>query len=431
MKINIIWGKYVVYDYGQVNIAGFIGETSIDIKNESGAVVSELVIDTTNRTIIKLPTLSTNATYDIEIDDGSVVSQTQLPSEDPSAERDGIKISHLQSTSHLEPGDIFALSRDDGQDGSYDRTLHVTLADLIAAIQPAAAYTLTVNSTDGGEVFPSSPENHQAGESVVAGINMDPAYNFLSWTSDWSNLNGSTDTNLNFQMPAQNVTLTPNVELADPSEWDSVLHQSKDPPPGEGWGGWDPNDSKYTNGETKTTNPEDSLYFYHSEGTTTYTSILTITNEYDWFLSEILAGNYANLQLDYIDENDSIVNTLAGDPMSYTDQGLLEQYFGPQDPYLAPKKLGIQNASDNPTVTIGETAPEAPSIGDIWFNDVADELKVWNGSWVHSKKYLSMQFDQPYSNIRARITKLDTQETVISSKFYVYSDSDPVFGRGV
>ena len=150
MKIDIIWGKCVVYDYGREDISSAVGNVTIDIKDSTGAVVSELEINTTDNQIVKLPTLSRDTSYDIEIDDGLITAEAPLPSEDPEPEADGIKISELPATSTLQQSDLFAISRDDGSNGSYDRTLHVTLTDLIAAINPLATYTLTVNGVTGG-----------------------------------------------------------------------------------------------------------------------------------------------------------------------------------------------------------------------------------------------------------------------------------------
>lgn len=392
MKINIVWDKYVVYDYGQENIAGFVGEAEIFIKNAAGNIVSSLIINTTERTIVKLPTLSKNPSYDIEIDDATVTAETQLPGEDPSAERDGIKISELVSTASLQQGDLFALSRDDGQDGSYNRTLHVTLGDLIAAINPAASYTLTVNGVTGGQVFPINPESYQEGSTVTAGITVDSGYNFISWTSDWPTLDGATDTQLNFNMPAQDVTLTPNVELADQSVWGTEMHSSS-----LGWTAWDPNSDKYSDGAQKTSNSNDDPFFYHVDGDT-YTSILYISNEHAWLQEEISNDNYANLQLDYIDANDNVVTTSGGDSMSYTGAQLQEQYFhGSSSNWPAPQKLGINTVH--------------PTLDD------------------HA--YVSMQFDQTYANLRVRITRISTGKIITSRNFIVYSDNNPVFGLGI
>jgi hypothetical protein len=273
------------------------------------------------------------------------------------------------------------------------------LTDLIASINPSTTYTLTVNGVTGGEVIPLNPENYQEGADVTAGITMitgtEPEYNFLSWTSDWPTLDGSTDASLNFQMPAQDVTLTPNVEVADNSTWGTEMHQLGP----LGWGAWDPNNEKYFNGTQKTSNDSDTLFFYHSGDGLTYTCILYMFNEHSWLQAEITAGNYNNLRLDYIDANDSLINTLGGDPMTYTDTDLTEQYFSVPTFWENPQKIGI---STNSPAEIPD--PHA---------------------------FLAIRFDTTYSDVRARITKIDTGEIITSRPFAVYDDSDPNFGLGV
>ena len=392
MKINIIWGDYVVYDHGIVDISENIGEVTIDINDASGEKISELVIDCTLKNIVTLPTLSRDAQYDIEIDDGLVTAVADSPSEDPDPERDGIKISELPGTSSLQQNDLFAISRDDGSNGSYDRTLHVTLTDLIAAINPAATYTLTVNGITGGTVTPLAPENYQEGTAVTAGITMDPEYNFLSWTSDWPTLDGETNTQLSFNMPGQDVTLTPNVELIDQSVWGTEMVNVES---GLGWTAWEPNDFKYSDGVQKTNDPNDTPFFYHVR-TTKFTCILYIFNEYDWLEQEVVSNNYANLQLDYIDASDNVITTSGGDPMSYTGAQLQELYFH-----------GGTGQWPSPTQKLG-------------FNTVHGTLD--------DHVYLSIQFDQTYANVRARITQISSGETITSRAFIVYSDNDPIFG---
>ena len=395
MKINIIWGKYVVYDYGREDISAAIGEKSIDIKDSTGTAVSKLVIDTTNNKIVRLPTLSRDTSYDIEIDDGQVSAETPLPGEDPDPNPDGIKISELPATSTLQQSDLFAISRDDGSNGSYDRTLHVTLTDLIAAINPLATYTLTVNGVTGGAVTPLAPENYQEGATVTAGITMEPEYNFLSWTSDWPTLDGETNAQLSFDMPAQDVTLTPNVEIADFSEWDNTLDQGG----GEGWGAYDPNNQKYSDEIQKSSNPDDFMFFYHNNQSFTYTCILYVSNEFDWLKSEIDNANLSNLLVEYIDENGAVLQNSSAQDLSYTGNTLENQWSG----YSA-------------------------NIIDI---DGIKVLGIEDAGTASGRVYFGMQYDQAYPHVQIRITKIDTNDVLTSPKFIVYSDNDPVFGRGV
>ena len=396
MKINIIWGKYVVYDYGREDISSAVGNITIDIKDSTGAVVSELEINTTDNQIVKLPTLSRDTSYDIEIDDGLVTAETPLPSEDPEPEADGIKISELPATSTLQQSDLFAISRDDGSNGSYDRTLHVTLTDLIAAINPLATYTLTVNGVTGGAVTPLAPENYQEGSTVTAGITMEPEYNFLSWTSDWPTLDGETDTQLSFDMPAQDVTLTPNVEIADNSTWVFEMYQN----PGDGAGGWDPDTHVFSDGNQKVAgtatspNLNASIIFYHNPGsfgsqTRTYTALFVMENEHAWVKDEINASNYDNLIVEYIDDSDSVLQDLSLNDMSYTGEAELTFIYTNTS---AKTRIGILSGGS---------------------------------------AYVAIRFDQTYPGVRARITQVSSQQTVTSKRAIVYSDTDPVFGYGV
>ena len=399
MKINIIWGKYVVYDYGWEDISSAIGNITIDIKDSTGVAVSELEINTTDNQIVKLPTLSRDTSYNIEIDDGILDVQSDLPSEDEEPEPDGIKISELPNTSSLQQGDLFAISRDDGEDGSYNRTLHVTLTDLIASINPSTTYTLTVNGATGGEVIPLNPENYQEGADVTAGITMitgtEPEYNFLSWTSDWPTLDGSTDASLNFQMPAQDVTLTPNVEVADNSTWTVDLYNSA-----EGGGGWDPDHNISSDGVQKITssaanpNQNGSIIFYytpgqHSGGSPTYTCRFIMANEHAWVKDEINAGNYDNLRLDFVDSNGSVIQDSLGTDMSYNGEAELTfEYFSAFDDR---ERLGI--------------------------------LAGGAGS-----AQITIEFDKEHSSVRAVLTQISSSQTVTSMPAIVYSDIDPVFG---
>ena len=401
MKINIIWGKYVVYDYGWEDISSAIGNITIDIKDSTGVAVSELEINTTDNQIVKLPTLSRDTSYNIEIDDGILDVQSDLPSEDEEPEPDGIKISELPNTSSLQQGDLFAISRDDGEDGSYNRTLHVTLTDLIASINPSTTYTLTVNGATGGEVIPLNPENYQEGADVTAGITMitgtEPEYNFLSWTSDWPTLDGSTDASLNFQMPAQDVTLTPNVEVADNSTWTVDLYNSA-----EGGGGWDPDHNISSDGVQKITssaanpNQNGSIIFYytpgqHSGGSPTYTCRFIMANEHAWVKDEINAGNYDNLRLDFVDSNGSVIQDSLGTDMSYN--GEAELTFGYFGAFTETERLGI--------------------------------LAGGAGS-----AQITIEFDKEHSSVRAVLTQISSSQTVTSIPAIVYSDIDPVFGYG-
>lgn len=405
MKINIIWGKYVVYDYGREDISGTLGEKTIDIKNSAGEVVSQLVINTTEKTILTLPALSQNVSYDIEIDDGIVTTASPLPSEQPSTETPtteiaGVKISELPATSTLQQNDLFAISRDDGSNGSYDRTLHVTLTDLIAAINPLATYTLTVNGVTGGEVNPLNPENYQEGASVTAGITMDPEYNFLSWTSDWPSLDGDTNAQLSFDMPAQDVTLTPNVERVDNSTWTFEMYQI----PGDGAGGWDPDTHIFSDGSRKVAgtagvpNLNASVIFYHNpglynasnNGERTYTSVFIMQNEYEWVKDEINASNYDNLIVEYIDDSGSVLKDSSSNDMRYTgEEQLTEAFANTGEPARA--RIGIKN----------------------------------------NISYVAIRFEQIYPGVRARIIHIPTQETVTSKRAIVYSDLDPIFGYSI
>jgi hypothetical protein len=398
MKINIIWGKYVVYDYGREDISTAIGEKSIDIKDSTGTVVSKLKIDTTNNQILKLPTLSRDVSYDIEIDDGILDVQSDLPSEDEEPEQDGIKISELPATSALQQSDLFAISRDDAEDGSYNRTLHVTLTDLIASINPLATYILTVNGVTGGAVTPLAPENYQEGATVTAGITMEPEYNFLSWTSDWPTLDGSTDASLNFQMPAQDVTLTPNVEVADNSTWDHTINEAG--ALGLGWPGYDPPALRYSNETTKTSDSNDFKFFYHNNSTFTYTSILVLDNEFDWVKTEI-QSNPSNLLVEYIDNTGTVLQDSSLQDLSYTGLGIETKWFG---------------ASSNNIQT-----------GGIRVLGISDDT----GGGFPGQVYLGMQYDLPYPHVQARITKIDTNDTLTSPKLIVYDRNDPTFGVGV
>jgi len=390
----------VVYDYGREDISSAIGSITIDIKDSTGAVVSELEINTTDNQIVKLPTLSRDTSYNIEIDDGILDVQSDLPSEDEEPEPDGIKISELPNTSSLQQGDLFAISRDDGEDGSYNRTLHVTLTDLIASINPLATYTLTVNGVAGGEVIPLNPENYQEGADVTAGITMitgtEPEYNFLSWTSDWPTLDGSIDASLNFQMPAQDVTLTPNVEVADNSTWKFEMYQV----PGDGAGGWSPDTHVFSDGVGKVvgtaTNPNlnASIIFYHNPGswnsqTRTYACLFIMENEHAWVKDEINASNYDNLIVEYIDDSGSVLQDLSLNDMSYT--GTAELTF--------------------------------------IYPDTSDKSRI--GILGGGSAYVAISFDQTYPGVRARITQVSSQQTVTSKRAIVYSDTDPVFGYGV
>ena len=385
----------MVYDYGQEDISTAIGEKSIDIKDSTGTVVSKLVIDTTSNKIVRLPTLSRDTSYDIEIDDGLVTAEVPLPSEDPKPEADGIKISELPATSTLQQSDLFAISRDDGQDGSYNRTLHVTLTDLIAAINPLATYTLTVNSITGGAVIPLTPENYQEGAAVIAGITMEPGYNFLSWTSDWPTLDGETNTELSFDMPAQDVTLTPNVEVADNSTWTVDLYNKN-----EGGGGWDPDSHISSDGVQKipstasNPNPNGSVIFYKSPGeyqgtAPSYTARFKMENEHAWVKDEINAGNYDNLRLDIIDANDAVIQDSLGDNMTYT--GETELTFEYSDTFSNAERLGIL----------------AGGAGEV---------------------HIDIRFDKEHPSVRARLTQISSSQTVTSIPGTVYSDIDPVFG---
>lgn len=398
MKINIVWGKYVVYDYGREDISSAIGNITINIKDSTGEDVSELIIDTTNNTILKLPTLSRDTSYDIEIDDGLVTAETPLPGEDPEPETDGIKISELPATSALQQSDLFAISRDDAEDGSYNRTLHVTLTDLIAAINPSTTYTLTVNSVTGGAVTPLAPENYQEGAGVTAGITMEPEYNFLSWTSDWPTLDGETNTQLSFDMPAQNVTLTPNVEVADNSTWIFEMYQQ----PGEGAGGWDPDTHVFSDGIQKVAgtaenpNLNANVIFYHNPGQfltnsgfPQYTCLFIMENEHAWVKDEINASNYDNLIVEYIDDSDSVLQDLSLNNMSYTGAAEL-------------------------TLTYPDTSGKS-------------RIGILSGG----SAYVAITFDQTYPGVRARITQVSSQQTVTSKRAIVYSDVDPVFGYDV
>lgn len=392
----------MVYDYGREDISSAIGNITIDIKDSTGAVVSELEINTTDNQIVKLPTLSRDTSYNIEIDDGILDVQSDLPSEDEEPEPDGIKISELPNTSSLQQGDLFAISRDDGEDGSYNRTLHVTLTDLIASINPLATYTLTVNGATGGEVIPLNPENYQEGADVTAGITMitgtEPEYNFLSWTSDWPTLDGSIDASLNFQMPAQDVTLTPNVEVADNSTWVHTINEKG--PLGLGWPGYDPPTFKYSNETVKTNNSNDFKFFYHTNATFIYTSILILDNEFDWVKTEI-QSNPSNLLVEYIDDTGTVLQDSSLQDLSYTGLGIETIWFGATSNNIQTGGIRVLGISDNP------------------------------GGGFPGQAYLGMQYDLPYPHVQVRITKIDTNDTLTSPKLIVYDRNDPTFGVGV
>lgn len=396
MKIDIIWGAYVVYDNGVENISNHIGEKTININDADGTKISELVIDCTSKTIIALPVFSSRAEYNVMIDDGVLSVTSGAGSSGGFAqEMNGIKISELPNAGALQQGDIFALSRDDGNNGSYDRTLHIKFGELINAINPATTYELTVEEVDpGGDVYPVGVQNYTEGRLVSAGIALDHGYGLTRWESDWDELNGSTSVDLTFNMPAQSVKLTPVVELIDVSTWSAEMYSFA-----EGWGSWKPPHTKYSDGEKKTSIPADSLYFYYNQDADDFTCVLFVDDEFEWLKQEISNGNWDNLSLEYIDQDDFVLGTAAGADMMYSGNELQETYNGPGEPIPAPAKIGIVNSS-------------SPSYSK---NGMA---------------YLAIQFDQAYPSARARITQLSTGSTITSKNIFVYSSLDPVFGLG-
>ena len=165
--------------------------------------------------------------------------------------------------------------------------------------------------------------------------------------------------------------------------------------PGEGWGAWNPNQLKYTNLIQKTSNSQDYMFFYHDTELSKYTSILAIENEYEWLKQEINSNNYNNLLLEYINSEGEVLVDTSNQLLSYTGSDLTYQYFEPDGTgYENPKRLGINSA---------------------------DPFNV----------YAAIQFDRVYNDIRARITQISSGQTITSTRLVVYSDDDPVFGRGV
>jgi hypothetical protein len=397
MKIDIVWGSYVVYDHGMEDISQHIGEKTININNSDGTKISELVIDCTNKTIIALPIFSGHSEYNVMLDDGILsVDSGSGSSGGFTQEVNGVKISELPNAGILNQSDIFALSRDDGNNGSYDRTLHVTLADLINSINPSATYELIVNDVDpGGDVYPVGTQNYVEGRLVNVGITLDYGYGLTRWESDWAELNGRTEVDLTFSMPAQSVTLTPVVELIDVSTWSAEMYSVV-----EGWASWDPDATKYSDGETKTSIATDSLYFYYNQDANVFTCILFIDDEFEWLKEEINTANWNNLGLEYIDQNGVTLQTAGGVDMMYTGADLQQTYDGPGQPIPLPAKMGIVNAS----------TPSYSKNGMV---------------------YLGIEFDQAYPSVRARITQLSTGSTITSKNIFVYSYLDPVFGLGV
>jgi len=227
---------------------------------------------------------------------------------------------------------------------------------------------------------------------------MEPEYNFLSWTSDWPTLDGSTDASLNFQMPAQDVTLTPNVEVADNSTWDHTINEAG--ALGLGWPGYDPPALRYSNETTKTSDSNDFKFFYHNNSTFTYTSILVLDNEFDWVKTEI-QSNPSNLLVEYIDNTGTVLQDSSLQDLSYTGLGIETKWFG---------------ASSNNIQT-----------GGIRVLGISDDT----GGGFPGQVYLGMQYDLPYPHVQARITKIDTNDTLTSPKLIVYDRNDPTFGVGV
>jgi len=177
----------------------------------------------------------------------------------------------------------------------------------------------------------------------------------------------------------------------DGSTWKSVMNEA----PGEGWGAWQPNELKYTNLSQKTSNPEDYMLFYHSTESSKYTSILEIDNEYEWLKQEINSSNYNNLLLEYINSDGEVLVDASNQLLSYTGTDLTHQYFEPDGGfYPDPQRLGVKASQP--------------------FNP-----------------YVSTQFDQPYDDIRARITQISSGQTITSTRLVVYSEDDDVFGRGI
>lgn len=400
MKINIVWGKYVIYNYGREDISGLIGEKSININDKNGNKISTLTINCTDRTIVSLPTIYNSLDYNFEIDDEIVQTATELPTEEEE-EIEGVKISQLPTTRSLNQDDIFALSRDDNSDGTYDQTMHVSFADLVAAINPAPTFTLTVNNVEvGGDVFPANPESYQAGREVQAGITLDSGYGLVSWSSDWPELDGSTSPTLSFIMPDQNVTLTPTVTEVDSSIWTSAMNRLANE---VGWGAWDPNDEKYSNEQEKTTNTNDFHYFYHSDNDTPYTSVFYVRNEFSWLKTEIESENWSNIQVDYIDESGNILQDSNGSNLSYTGSTLRDAWSGF-------------------TISILESGGGIHILGIVDFESNSTNL---------GSVYVAMQYDQPFNHVQVRITQIDTGSTITSPRCIVYSDEDPVFGYGI
>lgn len=481
MKINIIWGKYVIYDHGRIDLSKTIGEKNIDIKDKDGNVVSELIINCESKTIVKLPTLYFESQYDIEIDDGILDFASPLPPGDDEEDSDGIKISELPSTKDLLPSDIFALSRDEDGNGSYDKTLHVTFNDLVESITPTPSYTLTVNdigvgsvspstpttyfegsnvtaqinvpdnyifdswvsdweelngnqspflnfvmppqditltptieslftltvnSVDGGQVSPSTPQSYPVGAQASASVIPSSEYNFVNWVSDWANIDGSTDTNLAFIMPEQNVTLTPLLVLSDASQWEGLMHHSGPSP--DGWAAWDPNFKKWTDLVQKTADPTDFPFFYHSKDNTDpqvdeiYAIILRLENEADWLQNDLESSNFDNLKVEYIDAADNVIEDSNNQAMSYTGTGL-------NDP-IDPISGGFINLNAGTIVN-----PVFLGLS----NEKPDDPK---------SPYVAIQFDKTHDAIRVRVTHISSGETIISPVFYVYSHEDPIFG---
>lgn len=172
----------------------------------------------------------------------------------------------------------------------------------------------------------------------------------------------------------------------DDSIWTGYLNSTR-----EGWGAYEPNTFKYTDLTKKTEDSEDYTFFYHSNESYIYTSVLEISNEAEWLKQEISNNNLDNLLLRYINSNGEVLIDSSGELMSYSGSDLDHQYFEPDaTAYADPKRMGI--AAGN--------------------------------------AYVSMQFDKFYSHVQVMIVKIDSGETIISERFVVYSEDDPVFGWG-
>ena len=343
-EINIIWDHYVIYPYGRYSLdAAQTGKQQIPILNQNGETISYLTINNKNREIETLPILANSCTYNIEVDDGNTNTVTSAGSTIEAGEAEsplgGVKISQLSATDVINDTDLFAISRDEDGDSTFDKTLKVTMADLVRSLYPGLLFKLTLNSPSDGVVklAPRGNSHYKADDLVSIFIELAEGYDFSGWESNYIGVNNVTDTSHEFAMPQQDIVITPLV--SDSSNWFTGSYTSHN---SFGAGAWPEGNKLDENGNT---------FFYFSKNDVNIYSYWIIDNYRSWTLDSSGNLDIDNLELAFLDESGDILDDGSGSSQAYNNNQFQDEIFNGD--------IGLEGITVHKRFVKIETGPDA------------------------------------------------------------------------